>query len=437
MASTYTDRIGLEKQGDGENANTWGLRLNTNVIDLVDEAVAGYETVNVSAATSVVLTDTDGVSNQARNLGLKFTGLLTADTTVTIPAQEKIYFIQNNTTGNYTLFLKPAGGTAVSVVDSGRSMIVATDGSTINSLESVDLDVVATKDELAATSATLQTRIEAVSLTMATSIATVSSTLNTRITNVSAAITTRANAVSATARAGYTDASAMTSGTVASGRLSGTYTINISGNATSATNATYAVTATNARNASYATSAGYAANAGNAATATALKTARTIGGVSFNGTSNINLPGVNIAGNQNTSGNAATATFATSATNATNAVNAGYASSAGSVAWGNVSSKPTLATYVGSYSTGYLGDGANGNFNFDIPSPNAYGTVPIIKWSLNYYTYFGGYASRTCFSNLVDAYNYYNGSTNLLRLVFNVNGGGQKWPHTITFYFYE
>ena len=41
---------------------------------------------------------------------------------------------------------------------------------------------------------------------------------------------------------------------------------------------------------------------GNAATATALETARNIGGVSFDGTSNINLPGVNTAGNQNTSG---------------------------------------------------------------------------------------------------------------------------------------
>ena len=47
---------------------------------------------------------------------------------------------------------------------------------------------------------------------------------------------------------------------------------------------------------------------GNAATATALETARNIGGVSFDGTGNINLPGVNTSGNQNTSGNAATAT---------------------------------------------------------------------------------------------------------------------------------
>ena len=47
---------------------------------------------------------------------------------------------------------------------------------------------------------------------------------------------------------------------------------------------------------------------GNAATATALETARNIGGVSFDGTANINLPGVNTSGSQDTSGNAATAT---------------------------------------------------------------------------------------------------------------------------------
>ena len=48
-----------------------------------------------------------------------------------------------------------------------------------------------------------------------------------------------------------------------------------------------------------------------AETADKLATARTIGGVSFDGTANINLPGVNTTGNQNTTGNAATATTAT------------------------------------------------------------------------------------------------------------------------------
>ena len=45
-----------------------------------------------------------------------------------------------------------------------------------------------------------------------------------------------------------------------------------------------------------------------ASTAATLATARDIGGVSFNGSASINLPGVNTSGNQDTSGNAATAT---------------------------------------------------------------------------------------------------------------------------------
>jgi len=57
---------------------------------------------------------------------------------------------------------------------------------------------------------------------------------------------------------------------------------------------------------------------GNADTATALETARNIGGVSFDGTANINLPGVNAAGTQDTSGTAALATeFTVTANNST------------------------------------------------------------------------------------------------------------------------
>jgi hypothetical protein len=63
---------------------------------------------------------------------------------------------------------------------------------------------------------------------------------------------------------------------------------------------------------------------GNADTATALETARTIGGVSFNGTANIDLPGVNASGTQATSGNAATVT--------TNANLTGHITSSGNAA---------------------------------------------------------------------------------------------------------
>lgn len=59
------------------------------------------------------------------------------------------------------------------------------------------------------------------------------------------------------------------------------------------------------KNAATATLAATAtACSGNASTATKLATPRTIGGVSFDGSANINLPGVNTPGNQDTSGRA-------------------------------------------------------------------------------------------------------------------------------------
>ena len=93
MASTYTNRLGLEKQTDGENPNSWGAILNTNVIDLIDDAIAGYEIVSVSS-TGITLTDNQGSTDQSRNAALEFAGTLTANVTITVPAEEKTYFIQ-------------------------------------------------------------------------------------------------------------------------------------------------------------------------------------------------------------------------------------------------------------------------------------------------------------------------------------------------------
>ncbi|VXC71632.1 conserved hypothetical protein [Pseudomonas sp. 8Z] len=68
-----------------------------------------------------------------------------------------------------------------------------------------------------------------------------------------------------------------------------------------------------------------------AVAATKLATARTIGGVAFDGTANINLPGVNAAGNQSTTGNAATATkLATARTVSISGAGSGSASFDGS-----------------------------------------------------------------------------------------------------------
>ena len=85
---------------------------------------------------------------------------------------------------------------------------------------------------------------------------------------------------------------------------------------------------------------------GNAATATALETARNIGGVSFDGSANINLPGVNEAGNQNTSGTAAGLTGSPTIT--VTAVNVGTAATVSANGNATFSGIVTATSFVGS-----------------------------------------------------------------------------------------
>ncbi len=134
MSSSFTTRIRLEKQGDGENANTWGTRLNQNVIDMVDEAVAGYESIDVSAQSSITLTAANGTTDQSRNFGLRFTGGLAANCTVVAPNAEKIYYISNETSGGKGIVIK--AGSAKVTVGTGARSLVATNGTNISQLSS-------------------------------------------------------------------------------------------------------------------------------------------------------------------------------------------------------------------------------------------------------------------------------------------------------------
>lgn len=129
MASSYSTRIRLEKQGDGDNENSWGLRLNQNVIDLVDEALAGYAIVSVSGS-GITLSTANGSTDQSRNATLSFEGTLTADTTITIPAVEKQYFLRNASSGSFAITMKTAGGSAITLPQS-QSIYVACDGTNI------------------------------------------------------------------------------------------------------------------------------------------------------------------------------------------------------------------------------------------------------------------------------------------------------------------
>jgi len=125
MASTYTD-LGLELMVTGENSGTWGDKTNTN-LELIQQGFAGYQEVSIAGgAQTTALAVTDGTLSNGRNAIIKFTGTITGNQIVTIPDSiEKIYVLENGTTGSFTVQVKTVSGTGVtfSATDKGQKFV--------------------------------------------------------------------------------------------------------------------------------------------------------------------------------------------------------------------------------------------------------------------------------------------------------------------------
>jgi hypothetical protein len=134
MASSYSTDLKLELMVTGENAGTWGDNTNNN-LNLIQQAIAGYEAVALSDGGTVTLAMTDKTISNARNMVIKFTGTLTGASTVTIPDSiEKFYiFDLSAVTGVTNLTIKTVSGTGFTA---GEAKIVAaySDGTNLNEI---------------------------------------------------------------------------------------------------------------------------------------------------------------------------------------------------------------------------------------------------------------------------------------------------------------
>tara|TARA_R100001163_G_C5052588_1_gene189236 strand:- start:127 stop:1026 length:900 start_codon:yes stop_codon:yes gene_type:complete len=166
MASTYTTNIRLTKQGDGDNANTWGEILN-NVLSLVDQAVGSYTTITVGATSSVALTENQGSADQSRSAVLEIAGTVGGAHTsifVYLPAgASKTYAIKNavsaNTTASDAVVLRVAGQTHGVTVPTGGVGYFFTNGTSVNTLNASGFSAITTTqaDARYATLSTAQT----------------------------------------------------------------------------------------------------------------------------------------------------------------------------------------------------------------------------------------------------------------------------------------
>ena len=126
MASSYSSDLKLELMATGEKSGLWGDITNTN-LNILQQAIAGYEAVSIAGgAQTTALTFSNGVTSNGKNAVIKFTGTITGNQIVTIPdGIEKVYVIENGTTGAFTVEIKTASGSGVtfSTADKGQKFL--------------------------------------------------------------------------------------------------------------------------------------------------------------------------------------------------------------------------------------------------------------------------------------------------------------------------
>jgi hypothetical protein len=130
MPSTYSPNLAIELIGTGDQAGSWGASTNTNLGTLIEQAISGYVTQTITDGADTVITIPNGSTGVARNMIIECTGALTAARNLIVPANRKLYFIFNNTSGGFAVTVKVAGQTGVSVPN-GKKMVLVSNGTDI------------------------------------------------------------------------------------------------------------------------------------------------------------------------------------------------------------------------------------------------------------------------------------------------------------------
>lgn len=138
MPSSYSTDLKLELMVTGEASNTWGDKTNSNW-NLIQQAVAGYQSIALTSTTTTLAMTNATVSN-ARNMVLEFTGTLSANSTITIPdGIEKFYVLKDSVThSGYTLTFKTTSGSGFTT-ENGKAYLAYSDGTNMNGVSLTNL----------------------------------------------------------------------------------------------------------------------------------------------------------------------------------------------------------------------------------------------------------------------------------------------------------
>jgi hypothetical protein len=138
MSSTYSD-LKIELIATGEQSGSWGTTTNTNLGTALGEAITGRAEANFASDADLTLgyTDTNG-AQVFRNLILNVTGTISTTRNLVVPTINKLYIVENNTTGSQDIVVKTSAGTGITIPNGVTSIVYADGTNVVSGIEYID-----------------------------------------------------------------------------------------------------------------------------------------------------------------------------------------------------------------------------------------------------------------------------------------------------------
>lgn len=129
MADSPTTEYGFRTQSLGSNVNTWGDTKLNEALSGIAQTIGKILTISITGDHTITSTNYV-ITAQNKNAGFKFTGTLTGNSNITVPDSNAYYLVINGTTGGFSLTVKTASGTGVTIA-AGRQALVFCDSTNV------------------------------------------------------------------------------------------------------------------------------------------------------------------------------------------------------------------------------------------------------------------------------------------------------------------
>lgn len=129
-ADTFTATLGAILMGTGNDNNTWGANANTSIVQILEDAIANALTEVVTGGTlDLSGSPPPAGPSQVRHAALVFSGALGSAQIIVVPNLTKLWWVQNATSGAFTLKLKtPSGAASTAIPQNSGWQLVQCDG---------------------------------------------------------------------------------------------------------------------------------------------------------------------------------------------------------------------------------------------------------------------------------------------------------------------